>query len=83
MVPCCSKLLPSAKSPSRLVYWIRWASSPATGFELSKGPDGYLLRPRRIDYARLGTLADKIPTGHPSFALRTFREKPYAPGLRD
>ena len=56
---------------------------PGDRLELSEGPDGYLLRPRRIDYSRLGTLADKIPTGHPPFDIRTFREKPYDPGLRD
>ena len=51
--------------------------------ELIEGPDGYLLRPRRIDYSRLGTLRDKIPDGHPLFDIRTFREKPYDPALRD
>jgi len=56
---------------------------PGDRLELSEGPDGYLLRPRRIDYSRLGTLADKIPKGHPLFDIRTFREKPYDPALRD
>ena len=51
--------------------------------ELIEGPDGYLLRPRRIDYSRLGTLQDKIPAGHPPFHIRTFREKPYDPALRN
>ena len=51
--------------------------------ELIEGPDGYLLRPRRIDYSRLGTLRDKIPEGHPPFDIRTFREKPYDPALQD
>lgn len=51
--------------------------------ELIEGPDGYLLRPRRIDYSRLGTLRDKIPEGHPPFDIRTFRKKPYDPALRD
>ena len=27
--------------------------------------DGYLLRPRRIDYSRVGTLRAKISEGHP------------------
>ncbi|MCY3661112.1 MAG: AbrB/MazE/SpoVT family DNA-binding domain-containing protein [Caldilineaceae bacterium] len=56
---------------------------PGDRIELSEGPDGYLLRPRRIDHSRLGTLADKIPTGRPPFDIRTFREKLYDPGLRD
>ena len=51
--------------------------------QLLPGPDGYLLRPRRIDYSRLGTLREKIPDGHPSFSIRTFREKPYDPALRN
>ena len=56
---------------------------PGDRIELSEGPGGYLLRPQRIDYARLGTLADKIPKGHPPFDIRTFREKPHDPDLRD
>lgn len=56
---------------------------PGDRLEISKGPDGYLLRPRRIDYSRLGTLRDKIPEGHPSFDVRTFREQPYDPALRN
>ena len=51
--------------------------------ELSEGPSGYLLRPRRTDYPRLGTLRDKIPDEHPPFDIRTFREKPYDAALRD
>ena len=51
--------------------------------ELIEGPDGYLLRPRRIDYSRLGTLRDKNPAGHPPFVIRSFREKVYDPTLRD
>ena len=50
--------------------------------QLIPGPDGYLLRPRRIDYSRLGTLREKIPRGHPSFDIRTFREQHYDPALR-
>ena len=56
---------------------------PGDRLELQEAPDGYLLRPRRIDYSRLGTLRDKIQGGHPAFDIRTFREKPYDPALRD
>ena len=56
---------------------------PGDRLEISEGPDGYLLRPRRIHYSRLGTLRDKISDGHPSFDVRTFREQPYDPALRD
>ena len=56
---------------------------PGDRLEISEGPDGYLLRPRRIDYSRLGTLRNKIPEGHPAFDVRAFREKPYDPTLQD
>ena len=56
---------------------------PGDQIELTKGPDGYLLRARRIDYSRLGTLRDKIPPGHPEFDIDKFREQPYDPSLRD
>ena len=55
---------------------------PGDRLQLIEGPDGYLLRPRRIDYSRLGTLRDRIPVYHPSFDIRTFREQPYDPALR-
>ena len=56
---------------------------PGDQLELTEGPDGYLIRPRRIDYSRLGTLQDKIPQGHPPLDIRKFREQPYDPALRD
>ena len=56
---------------------------PGDRLEISEGPDGYLLRPRRIDYTRLGALREKIPDGHPPFDIQAFRERPYDPALRD
>ena len=56
---------------------------PGDTLQLIPGPDGYLLRSRRIDYSRLGTLREKIPAGHPPFDIRSFREKVYDPTLRD
>ena len=47
------------------------------------GPDGYLLRPRHIDYSRLGTLREKVPAGHPPFDIHSFRDRPYDPALRN
>ena len=44
---------------------------------------GVTLRPRRIDYSRLGTLRDKIPADHPPLDMHKFREQLYAPSLRD
>ena len=51
--------------------------------QLLEHPDGFLLRPRHIDYSRLGTLRGKIPAGHPPFDIRSFREKVYDPALRN
>ena len=43
---------------------------PGDRIELREGPDGFVLRPRRIDESRLGTLRDKIS---PSVRRWTFR----------
>ncbi len=56
---------------------------PGDQLELEEGPDGFILRPRRIDLSRLGGLRDKIPPGRPPFDLQAFREQPYDPSLRD
>ena len=56
---------------------------PGDQLELREGPDGYTLRARRIDHSRLGTLRDKIPSGHPPFDLAAFRSKTHDPALRD
>ena len=56
---------------------------PGDPLQLIPGPDGFLLRHRRIDYSRLGTLKEKIPRGHPPFDIRSFREKVYDPALRN
>ena len=58
---------------------------PGDQLELEEGPDGFILRPRRIDYSKLGTLRDKIPPGHPRFDIRKFRdqrEQGHGPALR-
>lgn len=56
---------------------------PGDQLELNEGPDGFILRPRRVDHSRLGTLRGKIPPGHPPFDIESFRKKPYDPALRD
>ncbi len=56
---------------------------PGDQLELTEGPDGYIIRPRRIDYSRLGTLRDKIPPGHPPFDIQKFREHTYDSALRN
>ena len=56
---------------------------PGDQLELDEGPDGFVLRARRVDRSRLGTLAAKIPAGHPPFDLEAFRSEPHDPALRD
>ncbi len=59
---------------------------PGDQIELVEGPDGYVLRPRRIDLSKLGYLRDKIPPGTPSFDIRKFRdlrEKGFGPCYLD
>lgn len=56
---------------------------PGDQLELIEGPGGYILRPRRVDRSRLGTLHDRIPPAHPPFDIATFRKTPYDPALRD
>ena len=56
---------------------------PGDRLELHEVPDGFILNPKRIDYSRLGTLHGKIRRGMETFNLKAFREKAYAPALRD
>ena len=56
---------------------------PGDRLEITDGPDGFVLRPKRIDYSRLGTLRDKIAPGAPPFDIRKFRDQPYDTSLRD
>ena len=56
---------------------------PGDRLELIEGPDGYLLRPRRIDCSRLAPLRGKLRKAQGSFDLDNFRNEPHAPTLRD
>ena len=56
---------------------------PGDQLEIVEGPDGFALRPRRIDHSRLGTLRDKIRRGRGTLDLQDFREQSYDPTLRD
>jgi AbrB family looped-hinge helix DNA binding protein len=56
---------------------------PGDQLELEESTGGFILRPRRIDYSRLGTLRDKISPTSPPFDLQSFREQGYDPSLRD
>ncbi len=68
--------------PARVLDALR--VGPGDRLELEEGPDGFILRPRRIDMSRLGTLQDKIRSGHDKpFDIHKFRRQPYDPSLRD
>jgi len=58
-------------------------AKPGDRLELIETPEGFLLRARRIDPARLAPLRGKLRRGQGSFALETFREEPHDPTLRD
>jgi AbrB family looped-hinge helix DNA binding protein len=56
---------------------------PGDRLELEEGPDGFVLRPRRIDPTRLAPLRTKLHRGQGHFDLEAFRGEPYDPALRD
>jgi AbrB family looped-hinge helix DNA binding protein len=56
---------------------------PGDRLELTEGPDGFLLRPRRVDPARLAPLRAKLQRGVGTFDLERFRSEPRDAALRD
>ena len=56
---------------------------PGDRVELEEGPDGFILRARQVDRARLALLRGKLRRGQGSFDLESFRDKPHARALRD
>ncbi len=56
---------------------------PGDRLELVESPDGFILRPRRIDLDRLAPLRDKLRRGKGSFDIGKFRGQPHDPALRD
>lgn len=56
---------------------------PGDQLQLIEGPDGFLLRPRRIELSRLAPLRSKISPQNRPFDLDSFREEAYDPALRD
>ena len=56
---------------------------PGDQLELVASSKGYLLRPRRVDRSKLGTLRDVIRKDVASFDLEAFRNQQYEPTLRD
>lgn len=57
--------------------------APGDRLELQEGPDGFLLRPQRIDFANQAPLRDKIRRDPGPFDLEDFRNQPHDPALRD
>jgi AbrB family looped-hinge helix DNA binding protein len=56
---------------------------PGDNLELMEGPDGFILRPRRIESSRLAPLRGRIKSGQGTFDLETFRDEPHDHTLRD
>lgn len=55
---------------------------PGDRLSLEEGPDGFLLRPQRVDLTRLGPL-EHLVRGKPPLDMHTFRRQRYDPALRD
>lgn len=56
---------------------------PGDRLEIQETPEGFLLKPKRIDYSKLAPLRHLIPDDHPPFDIRKFRDGTYDPSLRD
>ena len=52
---------------------------PGDRLELLEGPEGYTLKPRRIDHSKLGTLRDVIDPNIEPLDIRKFRDEAYDP----
>ena len=48
---------------------------PGDWLELEETPEGFILRPRRVDVSMLGGLRNKIPPNHPPFDIDKFRRE--------
>ena len=56
---------------------------PGDQLELEESSDGFVLRPRRLDPARLAPLRGKLRRGHGTFDIGIIREQAHDPALRD
>ena len=56
---------------------------PGDRLELKEGPDGYIVRPHRIDLSRLAPLRGRLRPGCEAFDIHSFRAQPHDPALRD
>lgn len=51
--------------------------------ELEENPEGFILRPRRLDPPFIPPLRDKIDPNAAPIDMETFRSLPYDPSLRN
>ena len=58
-------------------------AEPGSHLELQPTRDGYLIRARRIDHSKLAPLQNRIATRNGAFDLKSFRNQPHDPSLRD
>lgn len=56
---------------------------PGGQLELQENPDGFLLRPRRVDATRLAPLRGKLRRGRGTFDIERVRGQADGPTLRD
>ena len=56
---------------------------PGDQLELEEGPDGFVLRPVKVNHALLAPLRGKFCGGHGHFDIETFRDQPYERSIRD
>jgi AbrB family looped-hinge helix DNA binding protein len=56
---------------------------PGDRLELHESPEGFFLRPQRIDRTRLAPLRGKLRKGRGTFDVESFRGQRHDPALRD
>lgn len=56
---------------------------PGDRLELLEGPDGFILRPRKVDPERPAPLRGKLRRAAGTFDLEAFRKQPHNAALRD
>ncbi len=56
--------------------------APGDRLEIVRGRDGFMIRPKRIDPARLALLRGKVQPDAKLFFIEAFRKQRYDPALR-
>ncbi len=57
--------------------------APGDKLEIIRGADGFLIRPKRVDVSRLGSLRKTLGADAVAFDIETFRNQAYDAKLRD